>query len=65
MWLSAARDVAIILLAFESLVIGGLLVFLLFEIRRLVRLLEEEIKPLAWLDAKDGQHCPRDDQFCE
>jgi hypothetical protein len=46
MWLSAARDVAIILLAFESLVIGGLLVFLLFEIRRLVRLLEEEVKPL-------------------
>lgn len=46
MWLSAARDVAIILLAFESLVIGGLLVFLLFEIRKLVKLLEEEIKPL-------------------
>jgi hypothetical protein len=46
MWLSGARDVAIILLAFESLLIGGLLVFLLFEIRRLVRLLEEEIKPL-------------------
>lgn len=46
MWLSAARDIAIIVLAIESLVIGGLLIFLLYQIWRLVSLLRSEIKPL-------------------
>lgn len=46
MWLSTVRDGAIILLAIESLVIGGLLVLLVWQIWRLVRLLEKEIKPL-------------------
>ena len=46
MWLSAARDVAIIVLAFESLVVGALLIVLLFQVRSLVKLLQEEIKPL-------------------
>ncbi len=46
MWLTSARDIAIIVLAFESLVIGGLLIFLLYQIWRLVRLLQTEIKPL-------------------
>ena len=43
--LASVRDIGIILLALESLVIGALLALLLLQIRRLVRLLEEEIKP--------------------
>lgn len=46
MWLSSLRDVAIILLAVESLVIGVVLVALLVEIRSLARLLQEEVEPL-------------------
>lgn len=46
MWLSNLRDVAIILLAVESLAIGVLLIVLLLEIRNLARLLQEEIEPL-------------------
>lgn len=44
--LASVRDVAIVLLALESLVIGVLLVVLLMQLRRLARLLEEEIAPL-------------------
>jgi len=46
MWLTAVRDVAIGLLALESLVIGILLAVMLMQIRKLVRLLREEIAPL-------------------
>lgn len=44
--LAAVRDVAIALLAIESLVIGILLAVMLVQIRKLVRLLREEIAPL-------------------
>lgn len=44
--LTAIRDVAIILLAVESLVIGVLLVILLLEIRSLARLLRDEVRPI-------------------
>ena len=40
------RDVAIIVLALESVVVGAALVFLTLQIRSLIRLLQEEIKPL-------------------
>lgn len=46
MWLAAVRDVAIALLAIESLVIGVLLALMLVQIRRLVRLLQDEIGPI-------------------
>ena len=46
MVLSVLRDGAIILLAIESLIIGGLLVLLVWQVWRLVRLLEKEVKPL-------------------
>ena len=46
MWLASVRDIGIILLALESLIIGVLLALLLVQIRRLARLLEEEIKPV-------------------
>ena len=45
------RDLAIILLAVESLVIGVMLVVLIWEIRNLAKLLREEIKPI--LDSAD------------
>lgn len=45
------RDLAIILLAVESLVIGIVLVILILEIRNLAKLLREEIKPI--LDSAD------------
>jgi hypothetical protein len=46
MWLAALRDVAIVLLAIQSLVIGILLALMLLQIRKLVVLLREEIAPL-------------------
>lgn len=46
MWLAVVRDVAIVMLALESLVIGVLLAVLLLQVRKLVRLLREEIAPL-------------------
>jgi len=45
------RDLAIILLAVESLVVGVLLIVLIWEVRNLARLLREEIKPI--LDSAD------------
>jgi len=45
------RDLAIILLAVESLVIGVMLIVLIWEIRNLAKLLREEIKPI--LDSAD------------
>ncbi|MEA3346240.1 MAG: hypothetical protein U9Q78_08415 [Chloroflexota bacterium] len=44
--MATARDVAIIILALESIVIGILLVFLIFQIRGLIRLLREEVEPI-------------------
>jgi len=40
------RDIAIIVLALESIVIGVVLVLLLWQVRSLTRLLREEIKPI-------------------
>jgi hypothetical protein len=45
------RDLAIVLLAIESLFIGGVLIVLILEIRSLAKLLREEIKPI--LDSAD------------
>jgi hypothetical protein len=49
--LASVRDLAIILLALESLVIGVVLVVLILEIRNLAKLLRDEIKPI--LDSAD------------
>ncbi len=40
------RDVAIIVLAIESIVVGVVLIFLVIQVNSLIRLLKEEIKPL-------------------
>jgi hypothetical protein len=40
------RDIAIIVLAVESLVIGGLLIVLLLQVRGLARMLEDEVYPI-------------------
>ena len=45
------RDLAIILLALESLVIGVVLIILVWESRNLAKLLREEINPI--LDSAD------------
>jgi len=44
--MATARDVAIIILALESIIIGALLVVLIIQIQALVRLLNEEIRPI-------------------
>lgn len=49
--LSFVRDLAIVLLAVESLVIGIVLIVLILEVRSLARLLRDEIKPI--LDSAD------------
>ena len=46
MVLAGVRDVAIILLALESLVIGILFAILLIQIRNLIRLLRDEVMPI-------------------
>ena len=40
------RDIAIIIIAFQSIVIGGLLALLVWQIWRLVKTLQTEIKPI-------------------
>ena len=40
------RDVVIILMALESLLVGGLLLVLIYQITALMKMLREEIKPL-------------------
>ncbi len=40
------RDVAIIILAVESIIVGGLLCFLIIQLQRLMKMLREEIKPI-------------------
>ncbi|MDE3089268.1 MAG: hypothetical protein KGJ80_07770 [Chloroflexota bacterium] len=49
--LALVRDLAIVLLAIESLVIGVVLIVLVLEIRSLAKMLREEIKPI--LDSAD------------
>ena len=49
--MAVVRDVAIIVLAVESIVIGVMLIVLIWEIRSLAKLLREEIKPI--LDSAD------------
>lgn len=44
--MGTARDVAIIVLAFESIVIGILLAVLVIQVIRLVKLLREEVMPI-------------------
>lgn len=55
MWLAGIRDGAIVLLALESVVIGVLILLTLVQIRKLVRVLRDEIKPLLE-DAKETVH---------
>ena len=40
------RDIAIVVLALESIVIGVVLVLMLWQVRSLTKLLQEEIKPV-------------------
>ncbi len=49
--LAFVRDLAIVLLAVDSLVIGIVLIILILEVRSLARLLRNEIKPI--LDSAD------------
>ncbi len=49
--LAFVRDLAIVLLAVESLIIGIVLIILILEVRNLARLLRNEIKPI--LDSAD------------
>lgn len=44
--LAAARDVMIVLVALETLVIGVLLIILILQIRSLIRLVQGEIRPI-------------------
>ncbi len=44
--MAEVRDVAIIVLAIESIVVGVVLIFLVIQINSLIRLLKDEIKPL-------------------
>jgi hypothetical protein len=46
MWLEYVRDIAIILLALESLVIGVLLIVTLGRLRELVNVLRDEVTPV-------------------
>jgi hypothetical protein len=46
MHILVVRDIAIIVLALESIVIGVVLALLLWQVRSLTRLLQEEIKPI-------------------
>lgn len=40
------RDIAIIVLALESLVVGALLIVLILQVRGLTRMLQEEVRPI-------------------
>lgn len=44
--LTQVRDIAIIVLAVESLIIGLLLILLAIQMRSLAKMLQEEVKPL-------------------
>jgi hypothetical protein len=45
-WVRIVRDVAIIVLALESIMIGVVLVILVLQVKTLVDLLQHEIKPI-------------------
>lgn len=45
-YVARIRDVFIIIMAFESLLIGAVLVILIFQLARLTNLLQNEIKPI-------------------
>jgi len=53
--LADLRDISIILLAIESIVIGVILLLLLWQVRLLVLLLRDEMKPIL----KDAQETTR------
>ncbi|HEY80272.1 MAG TPA: hypothetical protein EYP25_07100 [Anaerolineae bacterium] len=53
--LDALRDLSIILLAIESIIIGIILLLLLWQVRLLVILLRDEVKPIL----KDTQETTR------
>lgn len=46
MGIAAVRDVAIVVLAVESIVIGVVLALLLWQVRSLTRLLQDEVRPI-------------------
>jgi hypothetical protein len=46
MLLAGVRDVAIVLLALESLVIGVLFALMLIQIKQLIRILRDEVMPI-------------------
>ncbi|MBM4431005.1 MAG: hypothetical protein FJ026_11765 [Chloroflexi bacterium] len=46
MTLAEVRDIAIVVLAVESIIIGILLILLLWQVRGLTRLLQEQVKPM-------------------
>jgi hypothetical protein len=46
--LSSVRDLSIIILALESLVVGVLLGVLIVQVTRLVRLLRDEVMPILY-----------------
>lgn len=45
--MATARDIAIVLLALESIIIGIILLVLVIQVVRLVRLLRDEILPIV------------------
>ncbi len=45
-WLAAVRDIAIIALALETIIIGVFLAVLVWEVMRLIKMLNSEIKPI-------------------
>ena len=55
MWLGVVRDIAIVLLALESIVIGIVLILMLLQLRKLARMLREEIMPIL-NSANDTAH---------
>lgn len=44
--MSTARDISIIILAVESIVVGVMLAILIIQLQRLIKMLQEEIKPV-------------------
>ncbi len=46
MSIASVRDIAIVLLAVETLIIGGLLIVLVLQIRNLINVLKDEVKPI-------------------
>ncbi|MCE5258448.1 MAG: hypothetical protein LLG44_05220 [Chloroflexi bacterium] len=58
MWLEYVRDIAIILLALESLVIGILLLITMGRLRELERILREEVQPVLQ-SLQDTMHTVR------